>query len=133
MIRQDYFVRVIREFFEALQLVINSKESIRQKKDRIAKLYDSYIGDSIFYHTASLEDVMDSFTQWREEERLPKMEMLARLYFVEADFSTALDKQMMQERALMLFRFIDRHSTTFSMERQRQIEKLEKALKKKED
>ncbi|MCI6160048.1 MAG: hypothetical protein MR681_01765 [Prevotella sp.] len=133
MIRQDYFVRVIREFFEALQLVINSKESIRQKKDRIAKLYDSYIGDSIFYHTASLEDVMDSFTQWREEERLPKMEMLARLYFVEADFSTALDKQMMQERAMMLFRFIDRHSTTFSMERQRQIEKLEKALKKKED
>lgn len=128
MLQQDYILRIIREFMEALQLYVSRQKDVKKKQEKILELYDSYVGDHVFYHTATMDDVMDSFTQWPVEERLYRMEMLAELYYVETEVKTGPMRQMLLERAMQMFVFIDRNSRTFSFDRQSKISRIQEIL-----
>ena len=121
MLQQDYFLRILEEFGKALSLFTQNKKDIVQKQQEIEKLYDSYVGDSIFYHTATLDDIMNSFGRFAEEERLDRMEMLAELYYAESDLKTGPARDMLLDKARKLFIFIDHHSRTLSFHRQQRI------------
>lgn len=126
MIQQDYILRLVAEFFEALRLLSKRKKDVSDKLDALDKLYNDYLGDSQFCHVAEMDEVMESFKRWPEQERIHRMEMLAELYYVEANLKEGLPRQLLQERALLLFSFIDAHSDTFSFERLQKISELEK-------
>lgn len=128
MLQQDYILRIIREFMEALQLYVSRQKDVKKKQEKILQLYDSYVGDHVFYHTATMDDVMDSFTQWPVEERLYRMEMLAELYYAETEVKTGPMRQMLLERAMQMFVFIDRNSRTFSFDRQSKISRIQEIL-----
>jgi len=128
MLQQDYILRIIREFMEALQLYVSRQKDVKKKQEKILELYDSYVGDHVFYHTATMDDVMDSFTQWPVEERLYRMEMLAELYYAETEVKTGPMRQMLFERAMQMFVFIDRNSRTFSFDRQSKISRIQEIL-----
>lgn len=128
MIQQDYIMRIIREFMEALQLYVSRQKDVKKKQEKILELYDSYVGDHVFYHTATMDDVMDSFTRWPVEERLYRMEMLAELYYAETEVKTGPMRQMLLERAMQMFVFIDRNSRTFSFDRQSKISRIQEIL-----
>lgn len=128
MIQQDYIMRIIREFMEALQLYVSRQKDVKKKQEKILELYDSYVGDHVFYHTATMDDVMDSFTRWPVEERLYRMEMLAELYYAEMEVKTGPMRQMLFERAMQMFVFIDRNSRTFSFDRQSKISRIQEIL-----
>ena len=128
MLQQDYIMRIIREFMEALQLYVSRQKDVKKKQEKILELYDSYVGDHVFYHTATMDDVMDSFTQWPVEERLYRMEMLAELYYAETEVKTGPMRQMLLERAMQMFVFIDRNSRTFSFDRQSKISRIQEIL-----
>ena len=130
MIQQDYILRIIREFMEALQLFVSRQKDIKKKEKKILELYTAYVGDPVFYHTAAMDDVMDSFTQWPVEERLYRMEMLAELYYAETEIKTGPTRDLLLERAMQMFLFIDRHSRTFSIERQSKIRQIQEAMDK---
>ena len=55
-------------------------------------------------------------------------EMLAELYFVDADWHTGPARDELMQRALTMFRFVDRHGKTYSMDRLQKISQLEKKL-----
>ena len=59
MLQQDYFLRILEEFGRALGLFTQNKKDIALKQQEILKLYDSYVGDNIFYHTATMDDIME--------------------------------------------------------------------------
>lgn len=128
MIQQDYIMRIIREFMEALQLYVSRQKDVKKKQEKILELYDSYVGDHVFYHTATMDDVMDSFTRWPVEERLYRMEMLAELYYAETEVKTGPMRQILLERAMQMFVFIDRNSRTFSFDRQSKISRIQEIL-----
>lgn len=128
MLQQDYILRIIREFMEALQLYVSRQKDVKKKQEKILELYDSYVGDHVFYHTATMDDVMDSFTQWPVEERLYRMEMLAELYYAETEIMTGPMRELLLERAMQMFVFIDRHSRTFSFDRQSKISRIQEIL-----
>lgn len=128
MIQQDYIMRIIREFMEALQLYVSRQKDVKKKQEKILELYDSYVGDHVFYHTATMDDVMDSFTQWPVEERLYRMEMLAELYYAETEIMTGPMRELLLERAMQMFVFIDRNSRTFSFDRQSKISRIQEIL-----
>lgn len=128
MLQQDYILRIIREFMEALQLYVSRQKDVKKKQEKILQLYDSYVGDHVFYHTATMDDVMDSFTRWPVEERLYRMEMLAELYYAETEVKTGPMRQMLFERAMQMFVFIDRNSRTFSFDRQSKISRIQEIL-----
>lgn len=128
MIQQDYIMRIIREFMEALQLYVSRQKDVKKKQEKILELYDTYVGDHVFYHTATMDDVMDSFTRWPVEERLYRMEMLAELYYAETEVKTGPMRQILLERAMQMFVFIDRNSRTFSFDRQSKISRIQEIL-----
>ena len=128
MIQQDYIMRIIREFMEALQLYVSRQKDVKKKQEKILELYDSYVGDHVFYHTATMDDVMDSFTRWPVEERLYRMEMLAELYYAETEVKTGPMRELLLERAMQMFVFIDRNSRTFSFDRQSKISRIQEIL-----
>ncbi|HRN15997.1 MAG TPA: hypothetical protein PLF38_02965 [Xylanibacter oryzae] len=127
MLERDYIMRLTREFAAALALVLEKNE-IKSKKQKLQELYNSYIGPSAFYHTASLDEVMESFESVKESERLFKMEMLAELYYAEADMETGPTRHMLLEKAFAIFSFIDSNSKTYSMDRINKMYEINKKL-----
>ena len=109
MLQRDYIQRLIREFMAALQRLIEKNEA-GERQEEARRLFTQYVGDYTFYHTATLEDVMQSFGKYPEEERLERINMLAELYYAEADSLSEPARTAVLDRAFMLFDFIDRHS-----------------------
>ena len=130
MIQQDYFLRILEEFGRAPGLFTQNKKDIALKQQEILKLYDSYVGDNIFYHTATMDDIMDSFGRFPEEERLDRMEMLAELYYAESDLKTGPARDVLLDKARKLFIFIDHHSRALSLSRQQRIMDIEQKIAK---
>ncbi len=116
MLQRDYIQRLIREFMAALQRLIEKNEA-GERQEEARRLFTQYVGDYTFYHTATLEDVMQSFGKYPEEERLERINMLAELYYAEADSLSEPARTAVLDRAFMLFDFIDRHSRTYSPDR----------------
>ncbi len=116
MLQRDYIQRLIREFMAALQRLIEKNEA-GERQEEVRRLFTQYVGDYTFYHTATLEDVMQSFGKYPEEERLERINMLAELYYAEADSLSEPARTAVLDRAFMLFDFIDRHSRTYSPDR----------------
>lgn len=127
MLQTDYFMRLIREFMDALQLFISRKKHGEEFKKGLDELY-RYLGPYEFYHISDMDTIMRDFERFDVGERLDRMEMLARLYYVEAGEITGPSRRMLLQRALMLFNFIDSHSNTFSLERESQISSLKALL-----
>ena len=130
MLQQEYFLRILEEFGRALGLFTQNKKDIELKQQEILKLYDSYVGDNIFYHTATMDDIMDSFGRFPEEERLDRMEMLAELYYAESDLKSGPARDVLLDKARKLFIFIDHHSRTLSFSRQQRIMEIEQKIAK---
>ncbi len=127
MLQRDYISRLIREFTAALQRYLEKKEG-RDRQEALCKLYNQYFGDYAFYHVYSLDDIMKSFEQYAPEERLPRMEMLAELYYTEADLLSEPLRTQQLELSLQLFQFIDRHDSTYSIERIYKMNAIDKMI-----
>ena len=123
MLRQDYIQRLIREFFAALERLLEKNEA-GERQEAIRKMFTQYLGDSAFFHTATLDDIMRSFEKYPEYERLSRIEMLAELYYAEADLMSEPTRSAVLDRAYMLFDFIDRNGRTFSMERVKKMRRI---------
>ena len=85
MLQRDYIQRLIREFMAALERMLEKKE-VEVRREKIRELYDQYVGPYAFYSIATIDDVMKAMAGIADEEkRLSKMDMLAELYYHEAD------------------------------------------------
>lgn len=129
MLQRDYIMRLIHEFYEALELFLN--KDVSKRKEEIQKMYDQYVGPYAFYHTAAIEDVMKSMEQFDEKERLPRLEMLAELYYDESELMVGPMRTIMLKKALFLFDFLDHHARTFDMNRLNKMNKIKTQLDNK--
>ena len=116
MLQRDYIQRLIREFMAALQRLLE-KDEAKDRQEAVRRMFKMYLGDSAFFHTASLDDIMRWFERYPEDERLSRISMLAELYYAEADSMSEPFRSEILERAFALFDFVDRHERTFSAER----------------
>lgn len=123
MLERDYIMRLIREFMAALARMLEKKE-IEGRREALRKLYEQYVGPYDFYHIMPVDDIMQSFTKYPENERLHRMEMLAELYYVEADMLPEPMRGNIISLALSLFDFVDRNGKTFSFDRRKKMDEL---------
>jgi hypothetical protein len=127
MLQQDYIMRLIREFFAALQRLLEKNE-IEDKTKALHEMYEQYLGPYEFYQDASMDEVMQSFEKYPEEQRIHRMEMLAELYYVESGMRALPFNDILLRRALPLFEWIDRHSGVYSFDRLRKMDDIKKRL-----
>lgn len=128
MLQQDYFLRLIREFFAALQRALEKNE-IEDRTKAIHELYEQYVGPYEFYQDATIEEVMTDIERYPENQRIQRLEMLAELYYVEANLRVPPFSEHLYNQAYLLFRFIDTNSSVYSIERKQKIAEIEKKLK----
>jgi metal-responsive CopG/Arc/MetJ family transcriptional regulator len=129
MIQQDYFIRIIREFFEALARALEKKEMEGRSK-AIQDMYQQYLGSYEYYQNATAEEAIDHITTaYPEEQRYQRMEMLAELYYAEAEWRAYPINTTLLERALQLFEMIDRNSDTFSLARADKIKDIQNRIR----
>ncbi len=126
MLERDYIMRLVREFFEALELL--KRKDLKERKDELERMYNQYVGPYTFYHTASVDDIMDSMQRYNPAERLPRLEMLAELYYAESALVSAPERSALLEKAFALFSFIDRHDRTYDMVRLAKIADIKRRL-----
>ena len=127
MLQQDYILRLIREFMAALAKALEKKE-FSARREELRQLYNQYVGPYSFYFTAPIDDVFDAIGQEEEQKRLPKLEMLAELYYAEADLVSLPDRERLLQNAFTIFNYVDRYGGTYSMDRLQKIQNIMKKL-----
>jgi hypothetical protein len=128
MIKQDYILRLIKEFSDALQRILD-KPGTERRKEAIRQLYEQYVGPYSFYAVASIDELMKAFEGMEMEQRLCKMQMLAELYFTESALMSKPIGDMMLEKAYALYDYIEQNGDTFSIVRQQKMREIEQKLK----
>ncbi len=121
MLQRDYIQRLIREFMAALERMLEKNEG-ESRREEIRELYNQYVGPYAFYHVATIDDVMKAMAGIDDEEkRLSKMEMLAELYYREADLESKPMRDQLLENAFMLFDYVETHGDTYSIDRRNKM------------
>lgn len=121
MLQRDYIQRLIREFMAALERMLEKKE-VEVRREKIKELYNQYVGPYAFYHIATIDDVMKAMAGIEDPKtRLYKMEMLAELYYHEADLESKPFRDDLLNKAFMLFDYVESHGDTFSIDRRNKM------------
>lgn len=108
----------------AIERMLEKKE-ITTRREKIKELYDQYVGPYAFYSVATIDDVMKAMAGIDDEEkRLSKMDMLAELYYHEADTVGQPARNELLDKAFMLFDYVEAHGDTFSIERRNKMAKI---------
>jgi hypothetical protein len=127
MLERDYIMRLVREFFEALEL-LGARGDLKERKDELERMYGQYVGPYAFYHTATVDAIMHSMQHYDPAERLPRLEMLAELYYVETALVSAPERTLLLDKALALFEFVDSHDRTFDFVRRGKMAEIRRRI-----
>ena len=112
----------------AIERMLEKKE-ITTRREAIKDLYNQYVGPYAFYSVATIDDVMKAMAGIEDEEkRLSKMDMLAELYYHEADTVGQPLRDELLNKAFMLFDYVETHGTTFSIDRRQKMNIIKKAI-----
>ena len=121
MLERDYIQRLIREFMAALERMLEKKE-VEVRREKIKELYEQYIGPYAFYHIATIDDVMKAMAGIDDEEKKQsKIDMLAELYYYEADTVGQPTRDELLNKAFLLFDYVETHGDTFSIDRRNKM------------
>ncbi|MGG6544249.1 UNVERIFIED_CONTAM: hypothetical protein NY100_02200 [Prevotella sp. 15_C9] len=127
MIRQDYFLRIIEEFTAAVALFLEKKEDDRDAGMR--DLYRQYVGDYELLRNMTVRELVAfSLEQWKPEERIRRLGMLAELLYVEGGYKVNPLRAMLLDKALLLYEYVDARSDTYSIDRKMKMQKLADAV-----
>ena len=128
MLQRDYFIRIIEEFTAALAKFFDKKEG-EQRQRYLEDLYHQYVGEYSLLRNFTIDEAFQyAHDQWKEEERVDRLEMLAELYYVEGKELQNPLRDMLLGKAVSLFDFVDKHSQTFSLTRQGKMAEINKLL-----
>ncbi len=127
MLERDYIIRLIREFMAALQRILNQKNG-PESHEELIKLYEQYIGSYSLYHTAPAENVIELLSKEDKERGFYKIEMLAELYYAEADMVSKPEADVLLQKAFLLFDYLEYCSKVYSMDRLRKMDSIKQRL-----
>lgn len=132
MIERDYLMRILRQFFDVLQKLINgyNPEQDEYIEVQLNGLCENYVGiDLSFVENNDLDCILDITKGLSPSDAEVKLTMLSELLYTWVTQPTAnTNNRNVAEKALALFLHIDKESRTFSFERQQRIAHLQSLL-----
>ena len=127
MIRQDYFLRLLEEFATALATMMKKKED--ERDDSLKDLYRQYVGDYTLLRNMSVDELIAyAANEWDDKERTDRLEMAAELLYAEGSYKTSPLRNMLLEKAYLLFAYVDEKQSVYSIERKTKIARLHSIL-----
>lgn len=133
MLERDYIKRLIRQFFDALEKLIEKKEYLPQENIQLEfeGMYRTYFLESKeFFCTQDKEYLLMYLCRtFERHELLDRVEILAELLYQDALIQSSDDEQKnLLEKSLYLLEYLDQHSDTFSFERKGKIAGIKKMI-----
>ena len=125
MLQRDYFIRIIEEFMAALGRFLEKKVDERTDED-LKELYRQYVGSYDVLRNLSFDEIIKySKEQWRPEERINRLDMLAELLYAEGSYKTNPLRDMLLNKAYQLFDYVETNGNTFSLRRRQIMREIE--------
>lgn len=120
MLQRDYFIRIIEEFMAALGRFLEKKVDERSDED-LKELYRQYVGSYDVLRNLSFKEILQyAGEQYRPDECIQRLDMLAELLYAEGSYKNAPLRDMLLGKAFLLFDYVETNGKDFSL-RRRQI------------
>ena len=114
-------------FATALATMMKKKED--ERDDSLKDLYRQYVGDYTLLRNMSVDELMEyAANEWNNNERIDRLEMLAELLYAEGSYKTNPLRNMLLEKANLLFIYVDEKQNIYSIDRKEKIAKLHSIL-----
>ncbi len=135
MLQEDFILRLIREFIQALGILISRMKGkddpdIEVQFNSFYKRYFDQKGD--YFKDMPVEDMVKYINEnYPEQHRLPRVEMLADLLYSEGSLissSSIATKRKLWEKASYLYNYINENDSTYSLPRMRKQEEIKKFI-----
>lgn len=128
MLQRDYFIRIIQEFMAAVSRFLEKDIDKRTDED-LKELYRQYVGDYDLLRNLTWQEAIDyAREEWERDRQVPRLEMLAELWYAEASYKQQPLRDLLLQKAFYLFDFVDHNSQEFSPSRQQKMRAIKAAL-----
>ena len=123
MLQRDYFIRLIEEFNAAISRFLTKKDDELKRDKDLKDLYRQYVGEYDDLRNLSVDELLTyAKEQWKEEERIDKINMVAELLYAEGSYKGQPLRQMLMEKSYRLFDYVEANGSTFSISRHQKME-----------
>jgi len=121
MLQRDYFIRIIEEFGRALQVWLGRREE-PDGQQKLEDLYTAYLGSYTTLRNMTWQEaVAYAADHWSPERRIRMLEMLADLWMYEGETKQNPLRDMLLDKAFMLYDYIESKSGEYSLVRRRKM------------
>ncbi|EFC72498.1 hypothetical protein KZY67_06245 [Prevotella melaninogenica] len=132
MLQRDYFIRLIEEFNAAISRFLTKKDDELKRDKDLKDLYRQYVGEYDDLRNLSVDELLTyAKEQWKEEERIDKINMVAELLYAEGSYKGQPLRQILLEKAYALFDYVEANDSTFSIDRRQKMEAMRQELDNK--
>ena len=132
MLQRDYFIRLIEEFNAAISRFLTKKDDDLKRDKDLKDLYRQYVGEYDDLRNLSVDELLTyAKEQWKEEERIDKINMVAELLYAEASYKAQPLRQLLMEKSYRLFDYVEANGSTFSINRHQKMEAMRQELDNK--
>ena len=132
MLQRDYFIRLIEEFNAAISRFLTKKDDELKRDKDLKDLYRQYVGEYDDLRNLSVDELLTyAKEQWKEEERIDKINMVAELLYAEGSYKGQPLRQMLMEKSYRLFDYVEANGSTFSIDRRQKMEAMRQELANK--
>lgn len=129
MLQRDYFIRLIEEFNAAISRFLTNKDDELKRDKDLKDLYRQYVGEYDDLRNLSVDELLTyAKEQWKEEERIDKINMVAELLYAEGSYKGQPLRQILLEKAYALFDYVEANDSTFSIDRRQKMEAMRQEL-----
>jgi len=135
MLQEDFILRLVREFIEALALFISRMKGKDDLEIHVEfdKFYNRFFEQkSDYFKSMSAEEmIQDVIDRYPESNRLPRIEMLADLLYSEGSLiSEALEPQKkdLWGKSLHLYEYLQDNDLTYSLPRLKKLDEIAQFL-----
>ena len=129
MLQRDYFIRLIEEFNAAISRFLTKKDDDLKRDKDLKDLYRQYVGEYDDLRNLSVDELLIyAKEQWKEEERIDKINMVAELLYAEGSYKGQPLRQMLMEKSYRLFDYVEANGSTFSIDRRQKMEAMRQEL-----
>lgn len=132
MLQRDYIMRLLQQFFEALEKLVEERDKKNgpELQLQLQSIYRAYFNHPpTFYYNQDAEYILNEMGQnYGGEELLTRIDMLSELLHQDALLKEPEEQKHLLRKSLFLLKYLDEHSNTFSFERKGKIEEIEKKI-----
>jgi len=132
MIRKDYIMKIIEQFFDVLKKLIKNEENqdIEDIRVQLNELYNTYFKKNYkYFYDSDFEEIVDFLNSDNSGDNLYKTEMLAELIYQDTCLKQDVDlRKSLLSKSFRLFEYLDKEGKTFSLERYKKMQVIKKEV-----